>query len=315
MSRVDDASDRRAEEARQADLRAQERVKKERTAEVTAFDRAMSQKATEQAPSKLAFREALAKPAQQQAKETAEQRTKGTAQQQAKGTAQQQQTTHRATEQRTESQAPQPRPGQGSLPPQNAKLAEASKQPKASSSLVSASGNEGRSEDIEKSEKNEAAGVSAKKEQNRVEDVSERNSRGSGQDDSQGEGKEKKLMAFRMPSAALMAPPPLALPKDASAARMSSVTKEIVDKIVSRVLVGTNAQGASEFRIDLKSSVLKGLSIKISGGRGGKISAVFSGTDREVLASLKKSSSELVDALAARGLKLEDLAFEEMPGR
>jgi len=107
-----------------------------------------------------------------------------------------------------------------------------------------------------------------------------------------------------------MAMPPLARPKEAGGARLAGV-KEIVDKIVSRVLVGTNREGKAEFRIDLKSSVLKGLSIKVTGGRGGKIRAVFSGSDPEVLAALKRSSSDLVEALAARGLTLEDVQFED----
>ncbi|MFN7134132.1 MAG: flagellar hook-length control protein FliK, partial [Myxococcales bacterium] len=114
------------------------------------------------------------------------------------------------------------------------------------------------------------------------------------------------------PPAALMAPPPVARPKDGpGASRLKAVTKEIVEKIVSRVLVGQNAKGMAEFRIDLKSDVLKGLTIKVSGGRGGKIRAVFSGTDREALQALKQTSGELVKALASRGLSLEELEFEE----
>jgi len=123
------------------------------------------------------------------------------------------------------------------------------------------------------------------------------------------------MAAFKLPPAALMAPPPLARPKAEVLSPMRRATQEIVDKIVSRVLVGTNERGVPEFRLDLKSSVLKGLSIRISGGRGRRIRAVFSGSDGEVLASLKQNSQELKDALAARGLTLEELVIEESDSR
>ncbi len=128
----------------------------------------------------------------------------------------------------------------------------------------------------------------------------------SGSDDSK---KEQEPAPFRLPPAALMEPPPIARPRN-SGASMASATKEIIDKIVSRVMVGTNSQGFAEFRLELKSSVLKGLSIRISRKQKGKICAVFSGHDREVLSALKKSSSQLVQGLSAKGLEVEDLVFE-----
>ena len=73
--------------------------------------------------------------------------------------------------------------------------------------------------------------------------------------------------------------------------------------------IGTNAMGNAEFQIDLRNDVLSGLSIKIS-ARNGKISATFSGSDREVLKLLEQQSEGLKTALGSRGLKLEGLRFE-----
>jgi flagellar hook-length control protein FliK len=103
---------------------------------------------------------------------------------------------------------------------------------------------------------------------------------------------------------------PVAKPKDTGPnARLRALANEIAQKIVERVRVGTNAAGQAEFQIDLRSNVLAGLSIKVSGGNG-RIKAVFSGNDREVLKMLEEQKDGLKNALAGRGLKLEELRVE-----
>jgi hypothetical protein len=112
---------------------------------------------------------------------------------------------------------------------------------------------------------------------------------------------------------ALVAPSPLATPKDmAGSARLRALANEIAQRIVERIRVGVNARGESEFQIDLRSNVLQGLSIKISGAKG-RIRAVFSGKDREVLQLLQRQSDGLRSALEGRGLKVEELRVEERP--
>jgi len=73
--------------------------------------------------------------------------------------------------------------------------------------------------------------------------------------------------------------------------------------------VGTNAAGNAEFQIDLRSTVLSGLSIKVSGGNG-RIRATFAGSDREVLKLLEDNKDALKQALGGRGLSLEELRIE-----
>ncbi|HYO59278.1 flagellar hook-length control protein FliK [Archangium sp.] len=129
-----------------------------------------------------------------------------------------------------------------------------------------------------------------------------------------GDGKDKKegaevAASFRF-NPALMAPVPVAKPKPtAGSERLRALANEIAQKIVERVRVGTNAAGNAEFQIDLRNDVLKGLSIKLS-AKNGKIQAVFSGSDRDVLKMLEGQRENLESALAGRGLTLEELRVE-----
>lgn len=131
---------------------------------------------------------------------------------------------------------------------------------------------------------------------------------GGGKDKKEG-GSEMGGAGFRF-NPALMAPVPVAKPKDmAGSERLRAMANEIAQKIVDRIRVGTNAAGNAEFQIDLRSDVLSGLSIKVS-AKNGKISAIFSGTNREVLKMLEEQSEGLRGALGGRGLRLEDVRFE-----
>jgi hypothetical protein len=109
---------------------------------------------------------------------------------------------------------------------------------------------------------------------------------------------------------ALMAPVPVAQQKAASGSeRLRKVANELAQKIVERVRVGTNALGRAEFQIDFRQDVLAGLSVKVS-AHNGKISAVFSGSDKEILKLVEQQTEALKSALAGRGLKLEDVKIE-----
>lgn len=131
-----------------------------------------------------------------------------------------------------------------------------------------------------------------------------------------GSGQNKDQQQSNLPAGfrfnpALMAPVPVAKPKDGPGSdRLRQLANEIAQKIVERVRVGTNAAGAAEFQIDLRSNVLAGLSIKVSGGRG-KIKLVFSGQDREVLKLLGEQAEGLKKVLGGRGLTLDELRIEE----
>ncbi len=129
--------------------------------------------------------------------------------------------------------------------------------------------------------------------------------KGKGDDDSG----QNAFAGFRL-NPALMAPAPVIQRKDTGASeRLRALANEIAQKIVQSVRVGRNAEGMAEFQIDLKSNVLSGLSIKLSGSNG-RIRAHFSGRDREVLKMLREQSEGLKAALSQRGLRLEELKIE-----
>ncbi|MCA3014987.1 MAG: flagellar hook-length control protein FliK [Myxococcaceae bacterium] len=128
-----------------------------------------------------------------------------------------------------------------------------------------------------------------------------------GKDDKPGAGAMQPGFRF---NPALMAPVPVAKQKDVSGSeRLRKVANELAQKIVDKVRVGTNAAGKVEFQVDLRSDVLKGLSVKIS-SQHGKIKAVFQGSDRDVLKLVEEQKEALSQALAARGLKLDDFKVE-----
>jgi hypothetical protein len=91
--------------------------------------------------------------------------------------------------------------------------------------------------------------------------------------------------------------------------RLRRIATEIAQKIVERVRVGTNAAGNAEFQIDLRSNVLSGLQVKVS-AKNGRISAIFSGSDKEVLKMLEQNEEALKNALTSRGLLLDKFKVE-----
>jgi hypothetical protein len=129
--------------------------------------------------------------------------------------------------------------------------------------------------------------------------------------DQQGDGQASaNAQGFRL-NPALMAPVAVAQPRTgAMSEKLRALANEIAQKIVQSVRVGTNRAGEAEFQIDLKSSVLNGLQIKVS-GKHGKITAVFSGKDAEVLKLIKQNADGLKQALQGRGLLLAELRIEE----
>ena len=135
-----------------------------------------------------------------------------------------------------------------------------------------------------------------------------------GQGGQQGGGKDDKgagaaAAGFRF-NPALMAPVPVAKKNEVQGSdRLRRIATELAQKIVERVRVGTNAAGAAEFQIDLKGDVLAGLKMKIS-AKNGRISAVFQGSDKDVLKMIEEQGEALKGALTARGLSLEQLKTE-----
>lgn len=144
--------------------------------------------------------------------------------------------------------------------------------------------------------------------------VQARQEKGSGGGQQGGQGDKPDAATFRLPPAALMAPPPLAKPKETKTdSRLRELAKELAEKIVKNVRVGTNKMGLPEFQLELKSDVLKGLKVKVS-GRHGRIRAHFASKDPQVIKQLRAEMNGLREALTARGLKVDALEIEEERG-
>lgn len=130
---------------------------------------------------------------------------------------------------------------------------------------------------------------------------------GSGKDSKEGAAAANPGFRF---NPALMAPVPVAKQKEATGSeRLRKVANELAQKIVERVRVGTNAAGRMEFQVDLRGDVLAGLSVKVS-AHNGKIKAVFSGSDKDILKMIEEQGEALKNALSARGLSLEEFKTE-----
>ena len=137
-----------------------------------------------------------------------------------------------------------------------------------------------------------------------------RSKHGGGSSHDQGGDDQSGSNSFRF-NPALMAPVPVAQPRPSVISeRLRALANEIAQKIVENVRVGINRAGEAEFQIELKSSVLSGLQIRISGGHG-KISAAFSGADPGVLKLIRDNADGLKQALQGRGLQLTELKIEE----
>ncbi len=317
MSRIDDPSEERLAEARAAERRAQERLQSQSKSEATAFDRALAAKAPKPPPrpperggASAGFRRALAdaKPdsdldakLEEELPSEGEEASDETTDSAPAGDSERAQSplALRARSAAGKASAAQASRG-GALGQVSARRLDASARRVDSESRRAQT----RDEDRQRS------AVSGAPERQGEPVDSEAGGQGGSDKDKRGKG-EERMAAFKLPNAALMAPPPVARPKNEPNAALRGAAREIVEKIVRRVLVGTNEQGVPEFRLELKSSVLQGLSIRVSASRGKRIRAVFSSANRTVLASLEKTSQELKDALAARGLVLEEVTFEE----
>ena len=155
-----------------------------------------------------------------------------------------------------------------------------------------------------------AAGASGKGEKGEIKTDTDKGGGGQGgSKDKDGGGAAAANPGFRF-NPALMQPMSVAKAKEASGSeRLRKVANELAQKIVENVRIGTNAMGKTEFQIDLKGDVLAGLSVKVS-AKNGKISAVFSGSDKDILKMIEEQGDALKAALGARGLTLEDFKTE-----
>ncbi|MBN1960990.1 MAG: hypothetical protein JW841_08585 [Deltaproteobacteria bacterium] len=92
----------------------------------------------------------------------------------------------------------------------------------------------------------------------------------------------------------------------AHAGHQATLPQHLLETIVNRVFSGVNAEGLSQFTIELKSDILSGARLDIV-SNGGKISCKFHTDDKNVARLVKASEGALARAFGHRGLTLERL--------
>jgi hypothetical protein len=90
------------------------------------------------------------------------------------------------------------------------------------------------------------------------------------------------------------------------ARKAREIPQEILDKLVEEVRVGVNAEGKSEFQIDLKEGVLQGMTLKVT-AEDGKVQCNFVGGDNSAKNFIEASQGALARSLEKKGLRLDAL--------
>ena len=95
---------------------------------------------------------------------------------------------------------------------------------------------------------------------------------------------------------------------------VKGVSQKVIDEVVEAVRIGTNRAGDREIQLDLKSTVLDGLTIRVS-VHNDKIVAVLEAATHDVKSRLESHMGELMHALEQKNLKVENLEirFKEEP--
>jgi hypothetical protein len=90
------------------------------------------------------------------------------------------------------------------------------------------------------------------------------------------------------------------------AAHTVKIPQEILEHIAKAVAVATAADGRAEVVVDLKGTMLEGVTLKVS-AKAGKVRCTFEGCDRNTRNLIESSKGELMRQLGKRGLELEIL--------
>jgi hypothetical protein len=98
---------------------------------------------------------------------------------------------------------------------------------------------------------------------------------------------------------------PLTLSETTSARAILHIVD--LERIVSAVRTQALAGGQREVTIELKRSVLEGLSVKLSSDGAGRVTAEFVAASERVRALVEARSAELADLMRSRGVNLADL--------
>lgn len=122
--------------------------------------------------------------------------------------------------------------------------------------------------------------------------------------------KDQNAAGAASATAGAAAPKPQLQPAQVQQAQQArpvqKIPEAILEKLAAAVRLGVNAQGLTEFQVDLKEGVLAGASMKVT-AKDGKVSLTFLGLDTQNRNLVESSKGELMRKLGSKGLTLDRL--------
>ncbi len=96
--------------------------------------------------------------------------------------------------------------------------------------------------------------------------------------------------------------------KEAGKPSEAALTQQVLDKIVQYVRIGINRAGDKEIQMDLHQSIFRGLKLRVI-AREGKVGVHFRTADKKGREIFEKNSDAIRDALAKKGIEVDELTI------
>jgi len=94
--------------------------------------------------------------------------------------------------------------------------------------------------------------------------------------------------------------------QDLSRPDAARLSQQVLDKIIQNVRIGINRKGEKEIQIDLHERIFRGLKLRVT-EKGGKVNVHFRMVDKKGRALFEKNSDAIRDALASKGIDVEEI--------
>lgn len=88
----------------------------------------------------------------------------------------------------------------------------------------------------------------------------------------------------------------------------AALTQQVLDKIVQYVRIGINREGDKEIQLDLHQKIFRGLKLRVI-AREGKVGVHFHTADKKGREVFEKNSDAIRDALAKKGIEVDELTI------
>lgn len=86
----------------------------------------------------------------------------------------------------------------------------------------------------------------------------------------------------------------------------TALSQQILNKLVQFVRIGINRKGEKEIQIELHERIFRGLKLRVI-ARGGNVGILFRTSDPKGRKTLEDNKEQLQDALAKKGIKIDEI--------